>query len=89
MLFLAKVPSVGFAVYDVRPADAPRPASSELKVSESSLENARYRVTIDANGDVSSIYDKSLKRELLAAPARLAIADGTSVRLARMEHGLG
>ena len=73
VLFLAKVPSVGFAVYDVRPADSPSAASSELKVSESSLENARYRVTIDANGDVSSIYDKSIKRELLAAPARLAL----------------
>ncbi|MGA3325579.1 MAG: glycoside hydrolase family 38 C-terminal domain-containing protein [Terriglobia bacterium] len=71
VLFLAKVPSVGFAVYDVRPADAP--AASELKASESSLENARYRVTVDANGDVSSIYDKSIKRELLAAPARLAL----------------
>ncbi|HMD86905.1 MAG TPA: glycoside hydrolase family 38 C-terminal domain-containing protein [Terriglobia bacterium] len=73
VLFLAKVPSVGFAVYDVRPADTAAPASSELKVSESSLENARYRVTVDANGDVASIYDKSIKRELLAAPARLAL----------------
>jgi alpha-mannosidase len=73
VLFLAKVPSVGFAVYDVRPADAPAAAYSELKASESSLENARYRVTVDANGDVSSIYDKSIKRELLAAPARLAL----------------
>ena len=44
-----------------------------MKASESSLENARYRVTVDANGDVSSIYDKSIKRELLAAPARLAL----------------
>ena len=73
VLFLAKVPSVGFAVYDVRPADAPAAISSELKASESSLENARYRLTIDANGDVSSIFDKTLKRELLAAPARLAL----------------
>jgi len=73
VLFLAKVPSVGFAVYDVRPGDAPAPASLDLKASNSSLENARYRVSIDANGDVSSIYDKSIKRELLAAPARLAL----------------
>jgi alpha-mannosidase len=73
VLFLAKAPSVGFAVYDVRTVDAPATAPSELKVSESSLENARYRVTINANGDVSSIYDKSIKRELLAAPARLAL----------------
>ena len=70
--FLAKVPSVGFAVYDVQPAETPA-AASELKVTESSLENARYRIRIDKNGDVSSLYDKILKRELLSAPARLAL----------------
>ena len=42
VVFLAKVPSVGFAVYDVQPATA-APAASPLKVTESSLENARYR----------------------------------------------
>jgi alpha-mannosidase len=70
--FLAKVPSVGFTVYDVQPAEAPA-AASELKVTESSLENARYRIRIDKNGDVASLYDKTLKRELLSAPARLAL----------------
>ncbi len=73
VLFLAKVPSVGFAIYDVRSADAPSSMSTDLKVSESSLENARYRVSIDSNGDVSSIYDKKIKKELLSAPARLAL----------------
>jgi alpha-mannosidase len=72
VLFLAKVPSVGFAVFHVEAADQAPAASSELKVSDSSLENARYRVTIDKNGDVSSIFDKQLNRELLSAPARLA-----------------
>jgi alpha-mannosidase len=81
VVFLAKVASVGFAVYDVRGAAgeeaqrnaaAPAPQPSELKVTESSLENARYRIRIDEIGDVASIYDKTLKRELLSAPARLA-----------------
>ncbi|HEV2205715.1 MAG TPA: glycoside hydrolase family 38 C-terminal domain-containing protein, partial [Candidatus Acidoferrales bacterium] len=71
VLFLANVPSVGFAVFHVEPADTAS-SNSDLKVSESSLENARYRVTIDKNGDVSSIFDKQLNRELLSAPARLA-----------------
>ncbi len=73
VLFLAAVPSVGFGVYDVQPADSPGVAS-ELKVSESSLENARYNVKLDRHGDVSSIFDKKLGRELLAAPIRLAIS---------------
>jgi alpha-mannosidase len=72
VLFVAKVPSVGYAVYDVRPAQTAS-AQSSLKVSESSLENARYRVHLDPNGDIASIYDKSLNRELLSGPIRLAI----------------
>ncbi|MFN2481335.1 MAG: alpha-mannosidase [Pyrinomonadaceae bacterium] len=71
ILFLAKAPSVGYAVYDVQPSDAPA-ANPALKVTESSLENARYRVAIDAGGDVSSVFDKSINRELLSAPHRLA-----------------
>ncbi|HSA95547.1 MAG TPA: glycoside hydrolase family 38 C-terminal domain-containing protein, partial [Acidobacteriota bacterium] len=71
VVFAAKVPSVGFAVYDVRPAETPM--ASTLKVGPSSLENARYRVTLNADGDVASIFDKSADRELLAAPARLEI----------------
>ncbi|HEU5451167.1 MAG TPA: glycoside hydrolase family 38 C-terminal domain-containing protein, partial [Terriglobales bacterium] len=58
------------AVYDIQPGSAA--AASTLKVSESGLENERYRVTLDDNGDVSSIFDKKLNKELLSAPARLA-----------------
>jgi alpha-mannosidase len=74
VLFLATVPAVGYAVYDVRPATS-APASTELKVTDSSLENTRYRVTLNSAGDVSSIFDKQLKKELLAAPIRLAISN--------------
>ena len=70
-IFVAKTPSVGYAVYDVEPASS-APASA-LKVSESSLENARYKVALNSDGDVSSIFDKQLNKELLSAPVRLAI----------------
>ncbi len=71
VLFLANVPPAGFAVYDVQSAPAAN-APSELKVGETSLENARYRIAIDANGDIGGIFDKKLDRELLSAPIRLA-----------------
>jgi alpha-mannosidase len=76
VLFLAKVPSVGYAVYDVQPTEDST-LHSDLKVTNSSLENNRYRVQLDQNGDVSSIYDKALKRELLSSPMRLAISTDT------------
>ncbi|HVF42902.1 MAG TPA: glycoside hydrolase family 38 C-terminal domain-containing protein, partial [Pyrinomonadaceae bacterium] len=73
VLFLARVPSVGHAVYDVRASDAPpAPDGGALKASESSLENARYRVSVGRDGDVSGVFDKSINKELLSAPARLA-----------------
>jgi len=72
VLFLAKVPSVGYSVYDVQAARSA--VASSLRVTQSSLENARYRVRLNPDGDVSSIYDKSLNKELLSAPIRLAIS---------------
>jgi alpha-mannosidase len=72
VLFVAKAPSIGYAVYDVRPASS-QTGSRELHVSERSAENARYRVELNADGDISSIYDKELKKELLSAPMRMAL----------------
>jgi alpha-mannosidase len=91
VLFVAKVPSVGYAVYDVEPAAEPMPSNLKINVraggrgrggagvgadaGPTSLENDRYRVTLDNNGDVSNIFDKSVNRELLSAPIRLAISN--------------
>lgn len=74
VIFLAKVPSVGYAVYGVEPASGAANASGELHVSENELENTRYKIKLNADGDVASIFDKSIQRELLSAPARLAIS---------------
>jgi alpha-mannosidase len=77
ILFLAKVPSVGYAVYGVNPTPErePSPKTSQLKVTSTSLENAYYRVSLNTGGDVTSIFDKSIGKELLSAPMRLAISN--------------
>jgi alpha-mannosidase len=73
VIFVARVPSVGYAVYDVQPSDRPA-AFPSLHVSKDGLENAYYRVGFNQDGDVASIFDKENGRELLSAPARLAIS---------------
>ena len=80
ILFLASVPSTGFAVYHVATAENESSDSSELKATNSSLENACYRIQISADGDVTSIFDKRLNRELLSAPMRLAFQSETPSR---------
>jgi len=74
VIFLARAPAVGFAVYDIRPADGAPPMLTRMKATQSSLENDRYQIKLDEHGDVSSIFDKKVKRELLSAPIRLAIS---------------
>ena len=82
ILFMADVPSVGFKVFEVLPAAARRtaPASSSLSITTSTLQNARYAVKVDANGDVSSIFDKEAGTELLKAPIRLQLLKDASER---------
>jgi len=73
VVFVAKAPSVGYAIYDVQPGSGPGD-QDRMKVSVNSLENQYYRVKLNSDGDVASIFDKSLDKELLSAPARLAIS---------------
>ena len=73
--FLAKVPPLGYAVYDIQPGFST--VVAPMKVTTTSLENHRYRITLNADGDVASIFDKQLNRELLDAPLRLAIKNDT------------
>ena len=72
VLFLAKTPSMSYVTYDVRPESSPCALSTGLKVTSSSLENSKYVVKINSDGDVLSIYDKAAEKELLASPIRLA-----------------
>jgi alpha-mannosidase len=71
--FLAKLPQVAFAVYDVQITPNADSVQTALRIDEHSLENERYLVKIDGNGDVASIFDKKAKREMLSAPARLGL----------------
>ncbi len=75
VLFLARVPPAGFAVYEVRPSRSPCPIDGGLTVTDRSLDSPRYRVELDDNGDVARIFDKVLQRELLRGPLQLQLLD--------------
>jgi len=72
VIFMASVPSVGYAVYDVQPGAGE--SASPLRATKDEMENKYYRIRLNADGDVASIFDKSIGKELLSAPARLAIS---------------
>ena len=78
ILFLAEMPPVAFKVFAAIPAKAAARTPTQLTVTPSSLENGRYRVRIDDQGDIASVFDKQARRELLSAPARLELRDDPS-----------
>ncbi len=70
LLFRASVPSCGYSVYDLVSGAGDPPGGSELAVDERGIENGRLRVRWDDDGLLTSVWDKSADREVLAPGAR-------------------
>lgn len=73
IIFIADVPSCGLAVYDLQESSESCAVATELKVTERSIENKNLAVRLDENGDICSIFDKKLRKELLKNPIRFAV----------------
>ncbi|HTX88370.1 MAG TPA: glycoside hydrolase family 38 C-terminal domain-containing protein [Bacteroidales bacterium] len=71
IIFVAKVPSFGLTCFDVQGSKQAGEFSTGLITGKNTLMNNFYQVTLNANGDVTSIYDKTLNKELLSGPARM------------------
>ena len=73
IIFTATVDSVGYRVYDVQGCDFPCNIKTDLVVTEHTLENSKYKLILNKNGDIASLVDKKLKIQLLSAPIKLAL----------------
>ncbi len=75
LLLDATVPSVGYAVYDVRPSGENKAASlSQKKTGGYQMENSVYRITLDAKGDITSLIDKRNNKEMVQAGKAIRLA---------------
>ncbi|MEN8882513.1 MAG: glycoside hydrolase family 38 C-terminal domain-containing protein [Polaribacter sp.] len=70
ILFQGKLAALGATVFSIRETKS-KIKNSSLIVRENYLENDEFKVTIDKNGDISSIIDKSINKELLEKPMQL------------------
>ncbi|MEO7769028.1 MAG: glycoside hydrolase family 38 C-terminal domain-containing protein, partial [Ferruginibacter sp.] len=70
VIFLAKIPSAGLSVFDIVETNE-KEATSSLVATDQTLENDFFKIKIDANGDIASIYDKKALKEVLSRPASL------------------
>ncbi|NLX93358.1 MAG: hypothetical protein GXZ02_05775 [Clostridiales bacterium] len=73
--FLASVPSIGMAIYDVQAAKEPYTDPAALRVSSTSMENSNLRVMLNSNGDICEVFDKKLGFNVLSGVISLALFD--------------
>lgn len=70
----AYVPAMGYKVVDVLYSEVPCNINTGLRIENNVLENFKYVVSIDKNGDISSIIDKTLNNtQILRKPIRFEI----------------
>ena len=74
ILFQADLPPVGAVVYSIQQV-ATQIKNSELVVRKDYLENNNFKVSLDGNGDISSIIDKRIQKELLEKPIQLEFGE--------------
>ncbi|MCK9204320.1 MAG: alpha-mannosidase [Bacteroidales bacterium] len=71
IMFVASLPSLGLACYDVVASPQPGRYPTALTAGKNFLENEWLKVTVNADGDIANIIDKKTGREALSAPSRL------------------
>ncbi|MGN1417732.1 MAG: glycoside hydrolase family 38 C-terminal domain-containing protein [Acutalibacteraceae bacterium] len=68
------VKAMGYKVFDVLYSYEPCSINTGLRCGDGIIENFKYIVSINKNGDISSIIDKTLgQKELLAKPIRFEL----------------
>ena len=70
LLFDAKVQGTGFAVYHVKAGKAKYVRQAK---DGNVIENSVYKLTVDGNGDISSLIDKRSNRQLVAQDKTLGL----------------
>ena len=75
LVFAAALPPLSVSLFDVQLSAIPCGLDTGLKAAENKLENAFLALEIDGNGDIASLYDKKLRRQMLSGPVRLALLD--------------
>ncbi len=75
VIFAATVPSLGYAVYDVRLGEQCTLTSGlTADLASRQISNGRYRTTLDSKGDCN-LYDVVNKRLLMSAPSMQMLDD--------------
>ena len=70
LCYVEEILPYSFLGLEVGPGSPPQAAAAEWKISNRIVDTPLYRVRLDSKGQISSIHDKTLRRELIAKNGR-------------------
>jgi alpha-mannosidase len=71
LCYVENIPPLSFSQLVVTPSAAKPIVPTRWKITDRVVETPRYRVRFDSRGQISSLHDKTLRRELVAKGARI------------------
>lgn len=71
LLEVDSIPSLGYRAFPIMPLSQEAVERLEITVTSTLLENRFYRLTLNSQGQIPSLFDKLNQREVLTAPGNL------------------
>lgn len=75
--FQAELEGFEYKIYEIKPAAEPCKLKTDLKVTNHSLENSKYKLIFNKNGDIAYLFDKKLGRQIIDKPIKMALLKDT------------
>lgn len=77
VVFIAELGSLENKIYEIRPSDKPCSIQTDIKASNHSIENSKYKIIFNKNGDLAYLYDKQLGKQVIESPVKMAMLHDT------------
>ena len=77
IVFQTELDAFSYKIYEVRPSAEPCSLKTDVKATNHSLENSKYKLIFNKNGDIAYLYDKLLGRQILDSPIKMALMHDT------------
>lgn len=78
ILLQVEIDSFGYKTFEIKSAKTPFAyQSKKVSATNHSLENGKYKLIFNKNGDIAYLYDKKLGRQIIDSPIKMALLHDT------------
>lgn len=77
IVFQAEISGLGFKAFGVKASSEPCKIKTDVKISNHTLENDKYKLIFNRNGDIAYLFDKKLNKSLIDSPIKMALLKDT------------